>query len=294
MNSERSVQSRLPGDFSWDQTVGLLLDAIQVKNLLQRLYQWNPAPEVSVLYHGTRWAEISRLSPCLVRLHDADDPVLLQFMAHTQELWGYLLVSDGSWDELLAHVRWLTCFKPPQGEDMYLRISDPAVAHALFAAERDPGPDLFGPCQEIIVSNAARDGWTQLKRPGDKYIPLYDKPFMASEAQWAALKGVAFNKSMGELYQHMQCFFPDYRTELTSEQRLKHIHQLARSAIKKGFETEQEIWLYANVFGFLGDGVLEQHPDIAELLTVRSELSMLERVERAATIAAEIAGTGNL
>ncbi|MCI8209335.1 hypothetical protein AUC61_07280 [Pseudomonas sp. S25] len=293
MSSERSVRSQLPDDFSWDLTVGLLLDAIQVKNLLQRLYQWNPAPKVSVLYHGTRWAEISRLSPCLVRLHDADDPVLLQFLANTQALWGYLLICDGSWDELLAHMRWLTCFKPPHGEDMYLRISDPAVARALFAAERDPGPDLFGPCQQIVVSNAVRDGWIQLKRPGDKYNPQYDKPLVASDAQWAALKGVAFDKSMGELYQNMQRFFPYYCAELTPELRLEHIHRLARSAIDKGFETEQEIWLYANVFGFLRDSVLEQHPDIAELLTVRSELSMLERVERAAMMAAEIAA-GNL
>ncbi|WP_122663193.1 DUF4123 domain-containing protein [Pseudomonas viridiflava] len=292
MNDERSVQSRLPDDFHWDQTVGLLLDAIQVKNLLKRLYQWNPAPKVSVLYHGTRWAEISRLSPCLVRVHDADDPVLLQFLANTQALWGYLLISDGSWDELLAHMRWLTCFKPPQGEDMYLRISDPAVARALFAAERDP--DLFGPCQQVVVSNAPRNGWTQIKRPGDKYIPQYDKPFMVSDAQWMALKGVAFDKSMGALYQHMQRFFPDYCAELTPELRLEHIHRLARSAIDKGFETEQEIWLYANVFGFLGDDVLEQHPDIAQLLTVRSQMSSLERVDRAATIAAKVAEAGNL
>jgi hypothetical protein len=294
MSSECSVQCSLPDDFPWGQTVGLLLDAIQVKNLLQRLYQWNPAPRVSVLYHGTRWAEISRLSPCLVRLHDPDDPVLLQFLAHTQELWGYLLVSDGSWDELVAHIRWLTCFHPPQGEDMYLRISDPAVALALFAAERAPGLDLFGPCQQIVVSNAPRDGWAQLKRPGEKYIPQYDKTFVASDAQWRALKGVAFDKSMGALYQHMQRFFPGYRAELTSEQRLERIHQLARSAIEKGFETKQEIWLYANVFGFLGDNVLEQYPDIAELLTVRSELSTLERIDRAASMAADIAGAGNL
>lgn len=294
MNSARSMQSRLPDDFPWDQTVGLLLDAIQVKNLIQRLYQWSPAPKVSVLYHGTRWAEISRLSPCLVRLHDSDDPVLLQFLAHSQELWGYLLVSDGSWDELLTHMRWLTCFKPPHGDEMYLRISDPAVAHALFATQRDPGLDLFGPCQQITVTNLTRDGWTQFKRLGDKHIPQYGKPFMANDAQWVALKGVAFDKSMGALYQHLQRFFPGYRAELTPEQRLERIHQLARSAIEKGFETEQEIWLYANVFGFLGDDVLRQHPGIAELLTVRSELSTLERVDRAATIAAELAGAGSL
>lgn len=294
MNSERSVHSRLPDDFPWDQTVGLLLDAIQVKNLIQRLYQWNPAPQVSVLYHGTRWAEISRLSPCLVRLHDADDPILMQFLANTQALWGYLLISDGSWDELLAHMRWLTCFQPPQGEAMYLRISDPAVAQAVFAAERHPWLDLFGPCKQIVVANAPRDGWTHFKRPGDKYIAQYDRPFMASDAQWAALRGVAFDKSMGELYLHMQRFFPGYMAEMTPEQGLEHIHQLARSAIEKGFETEQEIWLYANAFGFLGDDVLEQHPDIAELLTVRSELSTLERVDRAATMAAKLATAANL
>ena len=52
--------------------------------------------------------------------------------------------------------------------------------------------------------------------------------------------------------------------------------------------------MYANVFGFLGGDVFELHPEIAELLTVRSELSTLERVDRAATMAAEIAGAGNL
>ena len=279
--------TQLPDDFPWDQTVGLLLDGLQVQNLIQRLYEWSGAPQLHVLYQGTQWGEISRISPCLIHLHKQDDPVLVQFLANTSKLWGYLLVSDGPWDALLTHMRWLTSFQPPQDEEMFLRIADPAVAQALFAAEHYPAAELFGPCQQIIVANAPLGGWTQFRRPDEKTLPRYDRPYTANDAQWSALKAVTFAKSMRGLYQHMQRFFPGYRTDLTPEQRLDHIHQLAASAIADGFASEQEIWLYATVFGFLGNEALEDHPDILELLTVRSELTPLQRVNRAATLAAQ-------
>lgn len=285
--SKTLTSLQLPDDFPWGQTVGLLLDALHVESLIKRLYEWSPAPQVSVLYHGTRWAEISEISPCLVRLHDRDDPVLRQFLANTHAQWGYLIVSDGSWDELVAHVRWLTSIRPREGEEMFLRISDPAVARALFATEHYPCPELFGPCERIIAANAPLGEWSQFKRPEEKIIPHYGNSYIANDAQWEALKTAAFRQSMGDLYLHMQRFFPDYRTDLTPEQRLEHIYQLARAAVQKGFRAEQEIWLYANVLGFLGDDVLEQHPDIFELLTVGSEVTSLERVRRAAALAAE-------
>lgn len=282
-----SPAAQLPDDFLWGQTVGLLLDALQIENLLSSLYRWSPALEVSLLYHGTQWAEVSRLSPCLVRVHDNDDPVLLQFLANTQARWGYLLVSDGSWEELLSHMRWLTSFHPPRDEEMFLRISDPEVAQALFAAEHNPGVEVFGPCQQIVVANTALGGWTQFKRPGEKNIPSYGAALVADYAQWTALQTVAFRKSTSDLYQHMQRSFPDYRADLTPVQRCEHFHQLACTAIDKGFTREQEIWLYANIFGFIGDEALAQHEDIFTLLTVPSELTGLQRVERAAALAAQ-------
>ncbi len=280
----------LPDDFPWDQTLGLLLDALQVKDLLRRVYEWSPACQLDVLYLGTQWASISHCSPCLIRLRDRDDPVLLQFLANTQHQWGYVLVSDGSWQQLLTHLRWLTSFQPPQFEEMYLRISDPAVARALFGADDYPRSDLFGPCQQVMIANAPLSEWTHFRRPSEAVIPMYEQPYSASDAQWAALQAVAFDKSIAALYLHMQRFFPEYRADLSPQQRLQHIHQLARSAIERGFESEREIWLYANVFGFLGDGVLAQHPDIAELLTVKSELTSFQRVDRAAELAAQRSG----
>jgi len=286
-----TIINPLPEDFPWDRTVGLLLDALQVKDLLRRIYEWSPAVQVDVLYLGTQWASISHCSPCLIRLQDRDDPVLLQFLANTAHQWGYVLVSDGSWQQLLAHMRWLTSFRPPQDEEMYLRISDPAVARALFGGDDYPRADLFGPCQQIMIANTPLSEWTHLRRPSEAAIPMYEQPYSASDAQWAALQAVAFDKSIAALYQHMQRFFPEYRADLSPQHRLEHIHQLARSAIARGFEREREIWLYANVFGFLGDDVLVEHPDIAELLTLESELTSFQRVERAAELAAQRSAT---
>lgn len=269
-----------------EQTVGLLLDGLQVENLVQRLYEWSGLAQVDVLYHGTQWAEISQCSPCLVRISRHDDPVLRQFLANSQKDWGYLLLSDGTWEELLAHLRWLTSIQPAQDEDMYLRISAPAVARALFSAEHNPGADLFGPCQQVIVRNASLDIWIQYQRSGDKTKPSYEQPFTPNESQWDALKGETFHQSIGELYQHMQHFFPGYRLDLTPQERLEHIEQLVDLAICGGFTSKRDIWLYANVFGFLG-GNIEQHPDILERLTTRSESTPFQRVNQAAELAAE-------
>jgi hypothetical protein len=278
--------SPLQGDFPWQHTIGLLLDALEVKELVRQIHQWSPAPEVDVLYQQTQWAGISHLSPCLVRVRSGDDPVLLQFLANVEKPWGYLWVCEGSWSQLVAHVRWLTSFKLPLGDEMYLRISDPAVAHALFAEEHCPSADLFGPCREIIVASPVLGDWKRYRRSGATVLPQYANPFVASGAQWSALKAIAFSKSVASLSQHMLRFFPEYLADLTPDQRLQHVRALAQQAIDKGFSAEREVWLYANIFGFLGDSVLDQHPDI-RLLLEESRLTRFERVNRAATLAAE-------
>lgn len=277
----------LPDDFTWDKPVGLLLDAIQVKNLVRRLYEWAPAPEANVLYHSTRWASISQLSPCLVRVRDDQNPILQQFLANTADNWGYLLVSDGSWDELLTHVRWLTSIRPAQHDDMYLRISSPDVAHALFDPELHPEVDLFGPCQTVLASQHPVPGWRQYQRPGEKPSSRPARSFIPNDAQWAALQTIAYRTSVNQLYAHMSRFFPQYLTDLSPDQRLERIHQKVASAIERGFRTRREIWLYANVFGFLGDEGLQSHPDIVELLNRKSDLTPHQRIDRAATLAAQ-------
>lgn len=283
----KSQAPQLPHDLPWNQTVGLLLDALAVENLIQRLYEWCDAPHIDLLYHRTQWVEISHLSPCLVHITHPEHPVLKQFLANIQEQWGYLLFSDAPWTQLLDHLRWLTSIQPAQADEMFLRISDPVVAHALFAVDLHPGTQVFGPCSQIIVVNTPLSGWQQYQRLGDTPPPQYRKPYRPGEAQWTALQAAAFRKSIGELYLHLQEFFPDYKVDLTPAQRLTHLHQLANSAIEQGFEDKRDIWLYANVFGFLGDQDMNLHTDIVELLTVKSDLTPFQRVDRASELAAQ-------
>lgn len=217
---------QLPDDFAWDKPVGLLLDALQVENLLHRLYEWSPAPEVDVLYSGTIWAGISQISPCLVRLRTEDDPILLKFLANASANWGYLVVSDSSWDDLLAHMRWLTRFQPAQHDDMYLRISSPDVAHALFAPQHHPGVEVFGPCQTLLVTQPPVPGWRQYHRPGDRPPSRPAELFTPNDAQWAGLESIAYCKSVHQLCEHLRRFFPQYLADLPPEQRIERIHQL--------------------------------------------------------------------
>lgn len=80
MSSATAKKPRLalPDDLLWQPSVGLLLDAVQVEHLLQRLFKWNELPAVEVLYLGTRLSEFRDQSPCLVRLTDPNDPILAQ------------------------------------------------------------------------------------------------------------------------------------------------------------------------------------------------------------------------
>jgi hypothetical protein len=284
-NQSTRTAIALPDDFPWHQTVGLLLDAIQIKDLLRRLYEWSGAPEFDVLYTSTQWAEISNLSPCLIRVRDPYDPALQAYLANTGDDWGYLLVSDGSWDELLAHMRFLTSFCPMAEEEMYLRISYPDVAHALFAPECHPGAEVFGPCVQVVVANDTFEGWQQYSRPGARPLTVPNTPYRPNDAQWVALQATGLRHTVKNLYRHMVEFFPAYRPDLAPRQRFECVHQLADSAIESGFRTRQEIWLYANVFGFLGDEGVQSHPDIVNLLTTESDLTSLQRVDRAAALA---------
>lgn len=265
MKSATANDTLLPDGFSWQRSVGLLLDAVHVEHLLQRLFEWNPLPAVEVLYLGTRLAGLRDLSPCLVRLTDPNDPILAQFLANLEQQWGYLLVSDAPWPEVVAHWRWLTVVEHPSGQALLLRIAYPDTADALFAPSSNTSA-LFGPCQSIFIARDAEGDWQQHCRPGDRPEPQPCAPYRLSEQQWASLEHASAAKRLSTLAQHMQHYFPDYPPELTPPQRQAHLRALADRAVELGFHSEHELYLFANAHGFMNeDTPLDDH-SIALLL----------------------------
>lgn len=294
LKSEFPLENGLPQGLPWNGTVGLLLDGVSVEKLPQHLYQWTENPEFEPLYLGTRWAELGDISPCLVQIKAQNNPVLTRFLNASRQEWGHLVFSDQSWDQLVAHFRWLTSVMHPLGEEVLLRIADPAVTHALLAhAETIKDPTLFGPCKQIVTADAALDCWYINNRPGNAPEPDHSKRYRLSEAQLSQLDEVNFRNVVMRLDAHMQEYFPSYQAQSTPQQRWEHLHALASTSYDRGFNTELDITLYANIHGFLGDRALEEHPDLDAILKTPSEQTPAQRLERVADIAQERAATLN-
>lgn len=278
----------LPAGLPWDSQASLLLDGISVEELPRRLYEWSPEPDFEPLYAGTRWSDLSDVSPCLVRLSGTGDSTLAQHLQHADEEWGYLLFSKASWEEQLAHLRWLSSVKHPMGEEMLLRLAEPAVAGALLEHAMQIGDaTLFGPFEHIALIDYTKHAWCRYSRPATATRVSQEKPYQLSEDQLELLGEVSLRSCVIQLDAHMHEFFPNYRPQLRGIDRWQHLHELAENAYAQGFNSERAITLYANIFGFLGEHALERHADIAALLNTPSAATPEQRIELAAELARE-------
>lgn len=276
----------LPQDLPWDTPAYLLLDGISVETLPKRLYEWADSPDFEVLYLETPWAELSDVSPCLVRIDGQHDTALAAFVQNSHDEWGYLLFSHASREALLKHLRWLVCVSHPSGEKMLLRLADPAVMHALLKqATQDDDATLFGPIEQIVAADRIENTWHRHQRPGSTLVAQQDRPYQLSDKQLGILGEVAFRNILISLDAHMRDYFPHYQTTLSPPQRWQHLRALAERAYSLGFSSEYEITLYANLFGLLGDDALDKNPDIATLVNQSSSLTPTQRIEQAADLA---------
>jgi hypothetical protein len=289
---EWPLDQGLPPGLPWNGGASLVLDGVSVERLPQHLHQWSQNPAFEPLYLGTRWAELVDLSPCLVNIEGQQNPILSQFLANASREWGYLLFSDAPWRQIIEHLRWLTSVRHPQGEEVLLRLADPAVAHALLShGEQLKDPTLFGPCTQILTADAATGVWHLHQRPGLAPIPDHSQPYRLSEEQLSLLDEVSFRSVVMGLDEHMQEYFPNYRAHATTRQRWEHFHYLASQAYERGYNSEFDITLYANIHGFLGEQALKEHPDLDAQLNTPSAQTPAQRLEQVADIAMQRAQT---
>ncbi|MGG7672817.1 DUF4123 domain-containing protein [Pseudomonas sp. WC2] len=285
---DRSLADQLPRDLPWGKTVALLLDGVSVEQLPRQLYTWSSSPDFEPLYLGTRWSGLNDISPYLIRLSGQSDPIFQQFLTYADQEWGYLVFSDQSLDSLADHFRWLICVTHPQGAEVLLRVADPAVVHALLdQAEQHQDARLFGPCSEILTADAALRCWHQHHRPANSPTISHAKPYPLNDSQIALLDEVNFRSVVLRLDQHMSEYFPSFQAHLQKPQRWIYLNELASESYERGFCSELDITLYANLHGFLGVTALTDHPDIDVLLQTPSSQTPTQRLEHIADIAKE-------
>ncbi len=275
----------LPHDLPWSVPAYLLLDGVSTPDLPQCLQRWNsPA---YCLYQGTRWQELADISPYLITLNGADDPLLTYFQESAALEWGFLLFSDADTATLCKHWRRLLAVKHPSTVEVMLRIGDPAVMHQLLdLAQQANSTRWFGPVQHLCLPDGLRATWLQHQRV-DHAAPDTPEIYQLTEGELTALGEAQFHQSVIGLNDHLRRYFPGFMASCADRERLRFAEKTAQQAYEQGFTSEQEITLYANVLGYLAGQPLESHPDIVELLTVPSQQSPLKRVQRAAELAHE-------
>ena len=282
----------LPSDLPWKKNSYLLLDAVSVEALPQKLYQWSENPIFEPLYLGTELQELIDLSPCLITLRGPHDPLVRVFLDNASQEWGYLAFSDAGFEATLQHLRWLRQVNVQNGETALLRLADPSVAHHLFALGT---PTLFGPFDRICTPDSLDGVWHTHQRTSVLVEQDHSRLYSLNEDELMALGEVSFRQTIISVGKHLGTFFPNYKANIQGRDRVSHIRGLAERAYQNGMCSEREILLFANVFGFLGEQPLQNHPDIEHLLNDRSSLTPSQRVEQAARLAeqraTEIQGT---
>lgn len=273
----------LPDDLPWSMSAYLLLDGVSVSNLAQRLHRWdNP---LYCLYQGTRWHELSDISPCLISLSGEHDSLLAYYQENAALEWGYLLFSSADATTLCSHWRRLLTVEHPGGVEVMPRIADPAVIHPLLGlAQQANGARWFGPVERVCLPDSLQATWHQHSRPEHAAPDTLDR-YRLTDEELTALEDVAFRRSVLDLSEHLHAYFPGFMASYPPQERLLHVQRVAREAYQRGFTSEHEITLYANVFGYLAGQLLSDHGDIVELLTVPTAQSPLTRVQRAAELA---------
>jgi hypothetical protein len=275
----------LADDLPWTVPAYLLLDGVSVPNLPQCLRRWdNP---VYCLYQGTRWQGLADISPYLITLKGADDPLLTYFQENAALEWGFLLFSDVDALTLCKHWRRLLTVKHPSTVEVMLRIADPAVMHPLLdLAQQANSARWFGPVQHLCLPDGLQAVWLQQQR-ADHAAPDTCDIYQLTEQELSALGEAQFHHSVLSLNNHLQRYFPGFMASCSARERLRFAEKTAQDAYQQGFTSEQEVTLYANVLGYLAGQPLQSHPDIVELLTVPSPQSSMSRVQRAAELAHE-------
>lgn len=184
----------LPKHLPWQGHAYLLLDGVSVKNLQAQAYEWFGRPDLQLLYANTPLAPCNELSPCLITLNGPNTPGLSHYFAHAAEEWGYLIFSEASSFDVMAHLRFLLNAQyQPQGQKVWLRVADPAVMQAVLSyAASSQKPEVFGPLDHVVLPDVINNTWQHHTRLGDVQRPLPQQPYVLCEVQQAMLDEVSF------------------------------------------------------------------------------------------------------
>jgi hypothetical protein len=272
----------LPDDLPWaEQQAFLLLDGATISDLPARLKQISPALSTFALYDQPPFAALRDISPLLVAIQRADEPLARFFLQHAEQEWGLLLFSAAPMHSVVEHLCKLLTVELPGGQSALMRLADAAVVHALFT---NADQCLFGPLTCVLTADCVNEVW-HIHRPRQAECPVLAVPYCLSPEQNAALDQVDRRRALLDLDAHLLKHFCGFHAGDTLSQRWPTLQQMEAQANAIGLSSRSELFNYANLLALLGSRDIAQHPQIHHLLHTPSLQSPGERITLAVDLA---------
>lgn len=254
----------LPNHLPWHLKAYLVLDGVRLPDVAQRIQQW-PNPR-EYLYATTRWHALVDISPYLISLSGPDDPVLRYFKANAVLEPGYLLFTQTDAATLCTFLRSLIVVQHPSGDEVMMRVADPAVLYQLISASENPLDSRWlGPSEQICLPDGLHVQWLVHKRPASA-VATELSTLRLSDQELTALGEVEFRRFVLRLTRHMTTYFPDVMAQFSETEQRSRAYKLAQIAYSQGFYSAREVTMYANVLCLLVPKSVDSYPDIQQLL----------------------------
>jgi len=270
-------------DTEQDKSLYLLVDGAQFDHLPKLLYQVSGLIELEPVYLYGHYESLKEVSPYVVK---ATQEYQDWFLAQNKPTAGFFFSSNAALDVICDHLRQLIKVIAPYGSKVFFKMAHSEAAWILLDNQL---PHLWAVMDQVWLPT--RLGWKVLVRPTEPMNNI-GWPLMLTDSLWLQLQEIVWRNTVLTVQAHIEQYFPHL---MEQEQADVWLDTMAKYAYRQGFSTEQDLFFFFNIIGFLGEEAVrtERYPDIYTRLTQPSKFTPSQRIEQAAELAYQISQTSS-
>lgn len=228
-----------------EQNHYLLLDGAQIDDLLKTIYRLNKSAEVDVLYINTRFAELQKVSPILVKVQSGE-PLFHKFQQDWQQTAGIHFIAKGDIYTLGNHLRSSLQAKI-NNQPVIFRYYDPRILELwLETISIEQQSQFMGPITTLYIFSSKEqkqleyynENYLVCVTPNSIWINLNDQQL----ERLTLAKRVQFRQ---QILQDLIQYFPEKMHHLTADQQQTLINTSTERAKQYGYDSPRDIYYWS-------------------------------------------------
>lgn len=232
----------------------LILDAAQIENLHQRLFELDNGADVLALYQQTAYSTLAGIGPVLLRVRPNSE-LAQTFTREWSAAGGIWLESDATEKAVREHLRSLIHVRVEGDVTVLFRYYDPRIT-ALWLSDLPPSERdrLMGPVRLIRLPQALHAaGPIHQENPEQPAAQYAHSPWLTlSPEQLEHLSTARQQYFCQQLIEHSLRYFPEHLRGLDQEALQQWAVGCQQSAARQGYSTIDEVMRWARFYAVLG------------------------------------------